>query len=278
MKSLIIICLFISSLAQSKKPILQDIGVIGLMSHDLFTWDHENEINLENGRLDLSTIFDYKDGKRWRKGGNPKNGENAPVWSVTKRLVKYHKKLIRTMSFKQARKKTVKKFIGMVKKSYTRLFGIEFPEYAINKMVNNTEQAALRAMHDILPGRVKTLRGKLFPFKSFKLTNFWLAKFYLNDKELKQGIAYFDGKYAEEYKNIKIPFAGVTLNLEKIDKEFIEKFSPYNQEDMLLELQSVGAGRTDIRNVSFIHHVKDLLSKGLCSTGNPWVPKDLDCY
>ena len=71
---------------------LRDIGVIGLASHDMFTWDRVNEVNLENGRLDLSTIFDYKNGSRWKKGGNPKNGENSPVWSITKRLVKFYKK------------------------------------------------------------------------------------------------------------------------------------------------------------------------------------------
>jgi len=28
-----------------ERPKLKDVGVIGLMSHDLFTWDRLNEIN-----------------------------------------------------------------------------------------------------------------------------------------------------------------------------------------------------------------------------------------
>ena len=61
---------------------LRDVGVIGLYSHDIFAWDHKKEINTENGRLDLSMIFDYNGGSRWALGGNPKNSENAPVYPV----------------------------------------------------------------------------------------------------------------------------------------------------------------------------------------------------
>ena len=32
---------------------------MGLASHDLFQLDHRTQTDIENGRLDLSTIFDY---------------------------------------------------------------------------------------------------------------------------------------------------------------------------------------------------------------------------
>ena len=262
------------------KVLLKDIGIVGLLSHDMFAWDHKREVNTENGRLDLSTIFEYENGKRWKKGGNPKNGENAPVWSITKRLVKFHKKQLKSNGndFAKARLETVKRFHQMIRGSYERLSGFKFPEKAYNLKVNNIEQAALRAMHDILPGRVNVYRGKLFPIKSFNLTNFIFAKFNLNTKELEQEISYFNGDYDEEYKNIKIPFTNVRLNLKEIDRKFIEKFSPYLQKNMLAELKDVGEGNLDISEVSFMYHIEELLQKGICSTNNLWIPKSVPCY
>jgi len=255
---------------------LRDIGVIGLASHDLFTWDRENEINTENGRLDLSTIFDYENGQRWERGGNPKNAENAPVWSITKRLVKFYKSKREKSDDINARIATVSYFHEMIEKSYSRLTGLEFPTKAVSKDVTNTEQAVLRALHDILPGRAKIFR-RLFPINDFKLTNFLFARFYLNDKELNQTIKYFNGDYDQEYKEIKIPFTNKLINLKELDGEFISKFSPYNQSEMLAELKRVGLGDIHISDVYFIHHVKELFQKGLCSKNNKWIVNDLKC-
>ncbi len=259
--------------------LLKDVGIIGLASHDMFAWDRKKEINTENGRLDLSTIFDYQNGNRWRKGGDPKNGENSPVWSITKRLVLfYDSELKRTSSSKVARLNTVREFHEMIKSSFERLTGEAFPDQGLDEMVTNEEQAVLRAFHDILPGKVKTFRNRLFPIKEFKLTNFLFAKFYLNDRELGQEIAYFDGDYDEEYKNIKIPFTGVTINLKEVDGRFIEKFSSYSQNEMLSELAQVGRGELDISSVSFIHHIFELFQKGTCRNNNQWISNDIPCY
>jgi len=257
---------------------LKDIGIIGLVSHDLFAWDRKNEINTENGRLDLSTIFDYDNGSRWAKGGNPKNGENSPVWTITKNLVNFQKNQLRQgKSFEAARKATVIEFHKIVIESFKRLSGQEMPEFTINKMVTNVEQASLRAMHDILPGRVKTFRHILFPIKSFKLTDFLFLKFYLNEKELNQKISYFDGDYDYEYKNIKIPFTSKVINLKEVDRKFIEKYSNYKQVEMLDELRQVGAGEIHIQDVFFINHIREMFQKGFCSTGNKWMPDSIPC-
>jgi hypothetical protein len=103
------------------------------------------------------------------------------------------------------------------------------------------------------------------------------AKLQLNDKELEQVIPYFNGDYAEEYKNIRIPFSNKTVNLKEIDAKFIEKFSPYKQADMLAELGSVGRGEKNIRDVSFIHHLHDMISKAICPVGNEWMPSQIPC-
>lgn len=107
----LMLMLFVSTTAFAAKPHLRDIGVVGLMSHDIFAWDREKEVNTENGRLDLSTIFDWEGGARWKKGGNPKNAENSPVYTITMQLVAHYKSELKTLSPFEARKSTVAFFI-----------------------------------------------------------------------------------------------------------------------------------------------------------------------
>jgi hypothetical protein len=273
MKTFIFLMLFSSGV--HAKALLRDVGVVGLMSHDIFAWDHKTEVNTENGRLDLSTIFDYDNGARWKKGGNPKNGENSPVYTITMQLVAFYKAELKNSTPEVARKKTVVVFHNMIKESYERLSGLEWPTYAIDEKVNNTEQAALRGMHDILPGRVKTFDRPLL--KEFALTNFLFAKFRLNEKELNQELKNFDGDYDYEYQNIKIPFTKVVVNLKEVDRKFIEKFSPLRQEDMLSDLARVGKGEIVIQDTFFIHYIGELLSKATCSKNNKWMPETTPC-
>lgn len=256
--------------------LLQDIGVIGLASHDLFTWDRENEVNLENGRLDLSTIFEFENGKRWKKGGNPKNEENAPVYTVTMRLVSSYQALLKKgMPSDAARKMVVQEFHAMVKASFERMTGLKFPATGINEEVTNVEQAAMRGLHDILPGRVKLFDriGR----KELNVANVWFAKTKLNDKELNQTIPFYNGDYDSEYKAIKIPFSRKVINLKAVDGEFIQKFSPYTQEEMLSELALLGKGEITPEDIPFMQHLKELFGKGICSKGNAWMPQVI-CY
>lgn len=273
-KLLTLVMMFSVGQAQSD-VYLRDIGVIGLASHDMFAWDRENEVNTENGRLDLSTIFDYNSGKRWKKGGNPKNGENAPVWSITTRLVDYYRALLKTHTHKQARKLTVDYFHRQIRESFERMTGLNFPTEAKNLAVTNTEQAAMRGLHDILPGRVELYRRF---GRDFKVTSFFKRKLYLNDLELDQIIPYYNGDYDQEYQEIKIPLIPVVIDLKKADRDFIEKFSPYKQEQMLAELKLVGEGVLQIHEVSFIHHIYKLFQKGICSKGNEWIPETITCH
>lgn len=273
---LLALVLLLSTLPARAEVLLKDIGIIGLMSHDIFAWDHKSEVNTENGRLDLSTIFDYEGGARWKKGGNPKNAENSPVWTITMNLVDFYKSKLKTSSPDDARKATVVRFHGMIKESFVRITGLPFPTSGVNEMVTNVEQAALRGLHDILPGRVKTFGRPVL--RDFALTNFVFAKFRLNEKELHQVIPYFDGDYAAEYKAIKIPFSKKTINLKAIDGAFIEKWSPYKQAEMLEELARVGEGRLALGDVSFMPHIYELASKAICPTENRWMPREVICH
>lgn len=265
--------LFSLDISAQPQLLVRDVGIIGLMSHDIFAWDHENNINTENGRLDLSTIFDYEDGRRWKKGGNPKNSDNAAVYTATMELVEIYKNHLKMGDSPEvARQKTVVHFHDVLKATYKRIRERELP-MGINAMPTNLEQAALRGMHDVLPGRIKLFRS----FRSeLVLTNFLTTKTLLKQKELDQPLAPFDGDYAYEFKNIKIPFTKVTLNLMEIDRKFIEENSYMKQADMLAELAEVGRGKRHIDDVFFIRHIDDLFAKALCPLDNPWMP-DYPC-
>ncbi|MCO4753380.1 MAG: hypothetical protein KC478_02805 [Bacteriovoracaceae bacterium] len=280
MRILLLSFLIVTSGAHAQsKVFLKDIGVMALASNDLISWDSESEKNTENARLDLSTIFDYDGGDRISKGGNPQNSENAAVWSITKRLINFYKERLSTLDDStKARIETVNEFHTMVKSTFKRLTGLNFPKTAINEMVSHDEQASMRALHDILPGRVSTIRGKLFPVKSFDLTNFVFAKFYLNDEELNSQINYYNGDYDHEYTQIKTPLSRKVVNLKEVDAKFTEKYSSYTQAEMLDELRRVGNNEIQISDAFFIHHVKELFQKGMCSTDNNWIVTDISCY
>ena len=67
------------------------------------------------------------------------------------------------------------------------------------------------------------------------------------------------------------------MNLMEIDRKFIESQSPYKQADMLVELAKVGRGEMAVKDVFFMHHITDLIAKGLCSKDNAWMPSDIPC-
>jgi len=190
-------------------------------------------------------------------------------------LVDHYKNELRMMDPHEARKSTVLLFHRLVKESFERMSGLSWPLEARDEEVTNTEQAALRAMHDILPGKI-LLFGRVR--KSLNLTNFLNAKIRLTQKELDQNLKDFDGDYDDEYKNIKIPFSKKIINLKQIDADFIKKFSPYRQEDMLKELSKLGTGGIRSEDVFFMHHFFELVSKGICSNNNIYIPKEINCF
>ncbi|WP_413294533.1 hypothetical protein ACLSU7_05370 [Bdellovibrio sp. HCB185ZH] len=254
---------------------VQDVGVIGLMSHDVFSWDHKKEVNVENGRLDLSTIFDYEGGHRWYLGGNPKNSENAAVYTVAMKLVNHYTQLLSAgHSSLEARQLTVSEFHQMIREFYERALQEKFPETALKALPTNLEQAAIRGFHDLLPGRIK-LYGRVR--NELKLTSVLTAKTVLNERELAQPLKPFDGDYDAEYKAIKIPFTKVVLNLKEIDRKFIEKYSDFKQADMLAQLAKVGKGEMTVHELSFAPPVRELFRKAMCGEGNRYMPQEMVC-
>ncbi|KAF7764949.1 hypothetical protein PCIT_b1056 [Pseudoalteromonas citrea] len=294
--SALLILLF-SIPAFAKKPIrVVDIGVMGLASHDLFQWNSQTRENDENGRFDLSTIFDYANGTRINQGGNPKNASNAAVYSITQNLVSFYvgKKTTLLMSRQVteeqahiiARQKTLEFFMGMVKESYQRFTNKRFPNYALSLSVNDNEQGVMRALHDILPGTINVNRN--LTQEQLTVTDFSLAMTQLSPTEMLQTVKFYDGEYDEEYLHVVIPsFPEPTIiNLKEIDHTFIAEQTDYNLDNMLRELHFYGrlplfGNLVDF--TSFGYHLENLFAKGICNkyadgTPNTWNTIAIDCY
>ncbi|WP_163835351.1 hypothetical protein [Spartinivicinus ruber] len=290
--------LFFSATSFAQEPIrVLDVGVMGLASHDLFQWNGKTKTNEENGRFDLSTIFDYGNGERIRQGGNTKNSSNAAVFTVTQSLVSFYygqkASLLMSRQFTEeqaheiARKATVAFFVGMVKESYQRFAGESLPEVADSGSVTDEEQAVMRALHDILPGKISVNRG--ISSQTFEVTDYKTAMTFLSPTELNQEVKFFDGKYDVEYLNVTVPGPrGLqTINLQDKDREFVEGQTGFNFPIMLAELGRYGNqtqqySQSLIDSTSFGYHLEKLFAKGLCHTNqdgsnNQWVAPGIQC-
>jgi len=72
-----------------KRVTVEDLGILQLAAHDLFNVDRANEIDFENGKLDLSTLFvdTVNHNKKFDVntiaiGGEPRNRENIMLFTV----------------------------------------------------------------------------------------------------------------------------------------------------------------------------------------------------
>jgi len=280
-----VVCLFIGLASEEVfargSVRLIDIGVIGLSSHDLISWDREKqELSDTKGRLDLSSIFDWTDERtgqnRWTRGGDPKNSENAVVFSVAQQLIHYyavHRQFLEAggmptgEAHTKSRKKTVQYYHRMVKVSFERLFGLPFPEPGLGGDVTDEEHAAMRAARHILPGKVQMSFGP--QQREVALTDFRYAQMNLPLIDLMQFIPGFNGQYDEEYLNFSIPFGprtGEKINFYEVDRDFVESRTSYDFDEMLRELRERGS----FEGVSFARHIRSLYSKGL-SPDNQWL-------
>lgn len=266
---------FADSATNAASVLVRDVGVMGLASHDLFAWDHKKKINKENGRLDLSTIFgntfdghyidssDWFAQQNWKHLGNKKNSENAPVFTVATGLVNYFEQLIKNnVKPETARIQTLMKFHNMVQASFERLSGLPFPNAfgTSTESVTNKEQAAMRILHDILPGQVLLKSGKYLDVTKFKT-----AKTYLCEEEMDCTVKGFDGKYDPEYNNIRLPiikWAGITmkLDLQKVDRRFIEN-AGLDADLASTQLKEVGEGKLPMSETFFAPYLIQLFTK-----------------
>ena len=141
---------------------LEEIGVLQLAAHDLFNVNRVTEIDIENGKLDLSTLFtDMNTGLPFSlsdvaKGGEPRNRENILLFSVASVIGQNYVDdiLINGLSEQVARQNALNAYHAKFNDAYMSAFGESVPN-PINGCVTMTENLAFRTLHDFLPGKIR---------------------------------------------------------------------------------------------------------------------------
>lgn len=230
---------------------LEDLGLLQLAAHDLFNVNRATEVNLENGKFDLSTVLDHGSAGI-ASGGERRNSENVMVFTVAKRFGDQYLALTgKGLSAEQARKVVVTSFNAELHGSFARLLKGPLPSKK-EGAVTFTEDLAFRTVHDLLPGSIKVNGVSKSVFDS-SLRGVTLSK-----KDLKQLGAPLDGQFDPALR--AIVFGPFTLDLLERDSSFATQFNT----DFSFEyfLSEVADGRFD-SNDKVTGYIRDLFAKGL---------------
>lgn len=235
---------------------LQELGVLQLAAHDLFNMNRETEVDTENGKLDLSTLLHYGEANI-ALGGEPRNRENIILFTVAKmygeRYVKY---LDNGKTEQEAYERVLKRYHKDLELVYMKLFDESFPVPA-DGAVTNTENLALRTIHDFLPGTIVVDGERLLTVDHI------LFGRTLSQSELKQRTSPLDGQFDEEFLDVVIfipPDMIMHISLLERDSSFADQFNTeHSFEHFMSELEDGSYDEND--DVS--HYIKELFAKGL---------------
>ncbi len=236
---------------------LEDLGVLQLVAHDLFNVNRGLEVDFENGKLDLSTLFDHGD-ENIAIGGEFRNRENIMLFTVASEFGEIYLDFLdqKGINEKKAQKMTVELYHQKVQQVYERTFGEPFPSPQ-EGVATMTENLALRTVHDLIPGKIK-VDGKMTPILDSSL----IGK-KLSDSELMQLSSQLNGKLDHELRHIDIVIDGVVVlvvDLLEADISFGEQFSTdFSFEFFLDELKD---GHYD-SDEEVMDQIRNLIAKGL---------------
>jgi len=140
---------------------LEETGVLQLGAHDLFNVNRVTEIDIENGKLDLSTLFtDMNTGLPFSLsdvalGGEPRNRENILLFSVAADIGQNYVDDINNLVPENiARQNALNDYHTRFNSAYLSAFGESVPS-PIFGCVTMTENLAFRTVHDFLPGKIR---------------------------------------------------------------------------------------------------------------------------
>ncbi len=247
---------------------LEDLGVLQLVAHDLFNVNRCKDLmgntipgciiqDFENGKLDLSTLFDHGD-ENIAIGGEFRNRENIMLFTVASEFGEIYLDFLdqKGINEKKARKMTVELYHQKVQQVYERTFGEPFPSPQ-EGVATMTENLALRTVHDLIPGKIKK-DGKMTPILDSSL----IGK-KLSDSELMQLSSQLNGKLDRELRHIDIIIDGVVVlvvDLLEADISFGDQFSTdFSFEFFLDELKD---GHYD-SDEEVMDQIRNLIAKSL---------------
>ena len=236
---------------------LEDLGVLQLVAHDLFNVNRGLEVDFENGKLDLSTLFDHGD-ENIAIGGEFRNRENIMLFTVASEFGEIYLDFLdqKGINAKKARTMTIELYHQKIQQVYEQTFGESFPSPQ-EGVATMTENLALRTVHDLIPGKIK-VDGKMTPVLDSSL----IGK-KLSDSELMQLSSQLNGKLDHELRHIDIVIDGVVVlvvDLLEADISFGDQFSTdFSFEFFLDELKD---GHYD-SDEEVMDQIRNLIAKGL---------------
>jgi hypothetical protein len=240
---------------------LKDLGVLQLAAHDLFNINRTIEVNFENGKLDLSTLFkDTLTGDDFgpediAQGGEVRNRENIILFTVASQLGQKYLKLEEEFGEEEAYKEIIKIYHELLKKAYENTFTEKFPK-PMDGDATMTENLAFRTVHDFLPGKID-VDGERISTLDPSLHGKTLSK-----EELKQMSSPLDGEFDPEFLAINIfipPSTFIVVNLLEADSTFATQFgTEFTFEQYLKE---VSDGKFN-KNEDVMKQIRNLIAKG----------------
>jgi len=250
----------------------EDLGVLQLAAHDLFNVnrcigqptcvveDHEN------GLLDLSTLFEDTvlggdfDDATIAIGGEPRNRENIMLFTVASELGEIYVDLrSNNVPEDDAKNMVVQIYHEKLADTYQKTFAEEFPprdDSSTSQTDLDQQNLAFRTIHDFLPGKIK------FNNKFVSTLDPSLIEETLDKKELKQKSSKLDGKFDDEFRNIKICIPNgpcIIVDLLEADRSFGFQFGTEDSFDSFLEELEDGLYDEDDR---VMIHIRTLIGKG----------------
>jgi len=260
----------------NKQVTLEDLGILQLAAHDFFLVDRDQEIDFENGFLDLSTLFTdmttglpFSDGDI-AMGGEPRNRENIMLFTVASSLGQMYLDLKAVDGAQSARQQTILAYHNMLASSYQNAFDEQIP-ISNSGCATMTENLALRTIHDLLPGNIM-VNNVLTPVLDPSLHGMTLS-----DTDMAQPSAELDGVFDPEFLNIHIiipPDVDMIIDLFELDSTFAIQFNThFTFEEFMAEIED-GFYNPD---EEVMKHIRSLFAKGLgteCFVGGELIPID----
>ncbi len=213
-------------------PLYQDIGILGLHTHDLADFDSfrgDDAIDAgktlgvsnqrEDGRANLSALFlspeVYKE-EEFRGldlGGHVKNTNQAGIFNYSQSLGRLFQQRVREgIDNIDARKWVVSRYLQDVKRSYEGVIARPFPVKAVCEPMTEVDMIPLLLFHDLIPDTIAQVQSsgefrkeghRQIPYytvetssDSLRLTDDLNDSKVLNYSQMMEPIPGFDGKYA----------------------------------------------------------------------------------
>ncbi|MCA9486761.1 hypothetical protein H6501_03150 [Candidatus Woesearchaeota archaeon] len=236
---------------------LYDLAVLQMAAHDFFNVNREDGVDVENQKLDLSTMFNYGE-ENISLGGEGRNRENIILFSLGRLYgIRYETYRQQGLSEEEAKEKLVEYFHADIKKAYKNAFGHSLPTSVSTDTMTMTHDLALRTVHDFLPGTISLDNKNVSPVDAT------LQGSYLSLVELKsQRSAALDGDFDPVFRNVTIfipPSTVLHIDLFERDSTFAEQFNTeYTFEHFMYEAHD-GFDETD----KVYQYLEEIFSYGI---------------